>query len=159
MLEQPHSTVGHILPLVTLAEAGIATVSVDSPSAEVGPDEVGFYVSSGGQTSMNLLLNGEISALALGDRAFKQFSPDVQDQVTIFAETVGAPSQLVAIRPDLDPDLRAEIVRLMVALDQSDEGQEILTTMRETEKFEEIPADVIEDLNELYEVVKQTLQS
>ncbi len=96
MLEQPHSTVGHILPLVTLAEQGIAVRPVSSPEAEVGPDEVGYYVSSGGQTSMNLLLNGEIAALAIGIRAFKEFSPDVQAQVTIFAETVPAPSQLVS---------------------------------------------------------------
>ena len=108
---------------------------------------------------MNLLLNGEIAALAIGDRAFNQFSPDVQEQVTIFAETVPAPSQLVVIRPDLDPDLRAEIVRLMVALDQTEEGRAILETMRETEKFEEVPPDVVEELDELHEVVKQTLQS
>lgn len=159
MLEQPHSTVGHILPLVTLAEQGIATVSVSSPEAEVADDEVGYYVSSGGQTSMNLLRNGQIAALAIGDRAFDKFSPDVKEQVTIFAETVGAPSQLVAIRPDLDPDLRAEVVRLMVELDQSEEGQTILETMRETEKFEEISIDVLDELAELYEVVKQTIQS
>ncbi|MEZ4522739.1 MAG: phosphate/phosphite/phosphonate ABC transporter substrate-binding protein [Thermomicrobiales bacterium] len=159
MLEQPHSTVGHILPLVTLAEAGIATRSVSSPEADVGPDEVGFYVSSGGQTSMNLLLNGEIAALAIGDRAYKQFSPDVQEQVMILAETVSAPSQLVAIRPDLDPDLRAEIISLMVGLDQTDEGRPILKGMRETEKFEEMSQDAIDQLLELYEVVKQTIQS
>ena len=159
MLEQPHSTVGHILPLVTLAEHGLATRPVNSPEAEVGPDEVGYYVSSGGQTSMNLLLNGEIAALAIGDRAFKQFSADVQNQSTIFADTVAAPSQLVAIRPDLDPELHAEIVSLMVDLDQSDDGRAILETMRETEKFEEVSAGVLEELAELYEVVKQAMQS
>lgn len=159
MLEQPHSTVGHILPLVTLAEHGLTTRSVNSPEAEVGPDEIGYYVSPGGQTSMNLLLNGEIAALAIGDRAYRQFSPDVQEQVTIFAETVPAPSQLVAIRPDLDPELQAEIVNLMIELDQSDEGRAILETMRETEKFEEVSADVLQDLAELFEVVKQAMQN
>lgn len=159
MLEQPHSTVGHILPLLTLEQAGITTVTVDSPEAEVGEDEVGYYVSSGGQTSMNLLLNGEIAAMAIGERAYRQFSPDVQEQVTIFAETIGAPSQIVSFRSDLDPELQEEIVRLMVELDETEEGQAILVAMRETEKFEEIPDDVVTDLEELYEVVKQTLQS
>lgn len=159
MLEQPHSTVGHILPLVTLAEEGIPTVSVNSPEAAVEADEVGYYVSSGGQTSMNLLLNGEIAALAIGERAFRQFSPDVQEQVMIFAETVAAPSQLVAIRPDLDPEMRAEIVRLMIELDQTDEGRSILAAMRDTEKFEAVPDDVLTELEELYEIVKQSLQS
>ena len=158
MLEQPHSTVGHILPLLTLTEAGIATVSVNSPEAEVGPDEVGFYVSSGGQTSMNLLLNGEISALAIGERSYKKFSDDVQEQASIFAETVAAPSQLVAIQPGLEPDLRDEIARLMIELDQTEEGRVILETMRETQKFDEIPPEVLTDLEELYEVVKQTFQ-
>ncbi|CAN5516952.1 hypothetical protein BH23CHL2_BH23CHL2_05590 [soil metagenome] len=159
MLEQPHSTVGHILPRVTLAEQGIAMRSVGSPEAEVADHEVGYYFSTGGQTSMNLLLNGEIAALAIGARAFKQFSPDVQQQAIIFAETAAAPSQLVAIRPDLEPDLHAKIVNLMVVLDQSEEGRTILEQMRETEKFEEISADVLAELAELYEVVKQVIQS
>ncbi len=159
MLEQPHSTVGHILPRATLAEHGITSVSVSSPEAQVGPDEVGYYVSSGGETSMNLLLNGQIAALAIGDKAFKQFSPDVQNQVTLLAETVGAPSELVAFRPDVDPDLQAEVVRLMLALDQSDEGKAILQTMRQSEKFEELSQDVLDNLYELYDTVKQILRS
>jgi phosphonate transport system substrate-binding protein len=159
MLEQPHSTVGHILPLLTLTEAGITTVSVDSPEAEVDADEVGYYVSSGGQTSMNLLLNGEISALAIGERAYKKFSQDVQDQSMILAETVAAPSQLVALQPALPLDLHDEIVRLMVELDQTAEGEAILETMRETEKFEEIPPEMLTELDDLYEVVKQASQS
>jgi phosphonate transport system substrate-binding protein len=159
MLEQPHSTVGHILPLATLAQQDINTVSVSSPETQVGPDEVGYYVSSGGETSMNLLLDGRISALGIGDKAFSQFSPDVQDQVTIIAETVEAPSQLVAFRPDFDPDLQAEIVRLMVSLDQSDDGKALLKSMRNTEKFEELSQDMLDDIYELYDSVKQILQS
>ena len=159
MLEQPHSTVGHILPLVTIAEQGIPTRSVDNPEADVGPDEIGYYVSSGGQTSMNLLLNGEISALAIGSRAFKQFSDDVQTQVIVFDETVPAPSQLVSMRPGLNPNLASEIASLMIDLDQNDEGRMILDTMRETEKFETIPASVLAELNALYQVVKQTVQN
>lgn len=159
MLEQPHSTVGHILELATLAQHGITTVSVSSPETEVGPDEVGYYVSSGGETSMNLLLDGRIAALGIGDKAFSQFSPDVQDQVTIFAETVEAPSQLVAFRPDIDPDLQAEIVNLMVDLNQTDDGKALLKSMRNTQKFEVFSQEALDNLYQLYDSVKQILQS
>lgn len=158
MLEQPHSTVGHILPLVTLTQEGIAYREVADQNAEVGPDEVGFFVSPGGQTSMNLLLNGEIDALAFGERSYKQFSQEVQDQTEIIATTPGAPSQLVAFSPDLEPDVAAEVTRLMVALSESEEGQAILVALRETQKFEEMSDDVKTALDELYETVKLAMQ-
>jgi phosphonate transport system substrate-binding protein len=157
MLEQPHSTVGHILPLVTLAQQGIAYREVADAEAEVGADEVGYFVSPGGQTSTNMLLNGEIAALAFGERSFKQFSPDVQEQLMILERTVAAPSQLVAFSPAVSAELRDEVVRLMVELTESDEGLAILESLRETEKFEAMPDDLAAELDALYETVKQTL--
>lgn len=158
MLEQPHSTVGHILPLATLSLQGISYRAVEDQNAEVGPDEVGYFVSPGGQSSMNMLLNGQIAGLAFGERSFSQFSPDVQNQVEIIAKTPGAPSQLVACSPEMDPELAAEVTRLMVGLSDSEEGREILVTLRETQKFEEMPADVMAALDELYQTVKLVMQ-
>jgi phosphonate transport system substrate-binding protein len=158
MLEQPHSTVGHILPLVTIAEAGIEVRRVDSPQEEVAADEAGYYVSSGGQTSMNLLLNGEIDALAIGERAYEQFSEDVKAQVVVFQKTVPAPAQLVSFRPGFDPALQQEIVDLLVALEDSQEGQELLTQLRDTQKFELLSELDEEELAELYATVKLTMQ-
>lgn len=158
MLEATHSTVGHILPRVTLSQAGITTREVENPQAEVGDDEVGYVVSTGGQTSMNLLLNGDIGALAIGERAFKKFDKDVQQQLVIFDETAAAPSQLVAFAPEFDTEMQSEIVALMLALEDSPEGQEILKALRDTQKFEEFPDDAAEQLAELYETVKLTLE-
>lgn len=158
MLEATHSTVGHILPRVSIAQAGLTTREVESPQAEVGDKEVGYVVSTGGQTSMNLLMNGDIAALAIGERAFKKFDPSVQQQLVIFAETAAAPSQLVAFRPDFDTDLQSEIVALMLALEDSPEGQAILTSLRDTQKFDELPEGLAEQLDELYETVKLTLE-
>ena len=120
MLEQPHSTVGHILPLAALAEQGIATRRVDDIGASVAEDEIGYVVATGGQSSMNLLLEGEIEALAIGERAFKRFSADVHEQVVIIDETVAAPSQLVTFRPGFDEDLEQEIRGLMISLEDNE---------------------------------------
>jgi phosphonate transport system substrate-binding protein len=158
MLEQPHSTVGHILPLVTITQQGIKVRQVSSPQAEIADDEVGYYVSSGGQTSMNLLLNGEIDALAIGERAFEQFSADIQAQVVVFQRTVAAPAQLVSFRPGFDPALQQEIVDLLVGLEQSEEGQALLSQLRDTQKFEELPEGAEAELAELYETVKLAMQ-
>lgn len=159
MLEQPHSTVGHILPLAHLAELGITTRRVNDLKAVVGEDEVGYYVASGGQTSMNLLLNGEIAAAAIGERAFKRFSPDVHAQVEVIDQTIAAPSQLVTFGSGFDADLAAEIRRLMISLEQSDEGQAILQSLRDTARFDELPAGLEADLNELWEAVQIVLQN
>lgn len=159
MLEQPHSTVGHILPLVALAEQGIPTRRVRDLQTPVASDEVGYYVSSGGQSSMSFLLDGDIVALAIGERAFERFSPEVQAQVVIFERTIAAPSQLVAVRPGFDPELQAEIFRLMLALEHSDEGQEILEALRDTVRFDEMPSGAMEFLDELYEAVQNVNQN
>jgi phosphonate transport system substrate-binding protein len=158
MLEQPHSTVGHILPLATLAELDIPTRRVNDLGATVAEDEVGYYVATGGQSSMNLLLSGEIGALAIGERALKRFSEDVQAQVEVFATTEAAPSQLVAFRNGLDPALEAEIRQLMISLEESDDGQAILESLRDTARFDEFTAELAGELTELWEVVQLIIQ-
>lgn len=155
MLEQPHSTVGHILPQIALAEAGIAVREVSDYNAQVGEDEVGYVISPGGQSSMNLLLQGEIDALAVGDRAFKQFGSDVQEKVVVFERTMAAPAQLVAVRPGFDPELRDEIKRLMMDLENTEEGRKILEALRDTARFDELPPEVAQGLDELYEMVQE----
>jgi len=158
MLEQPHSTVGHILPLATLAELGISTRRVSDLGATIADDEVGYYVATGGQSSMNLLLTGEIEALAIGERALRRFSDDVQSQVEVFATTEAAPSQLVAFRNGFDPALEAEIGQLMISLEETDEGLDILDSLRDTARFDEFTADLAGELTELWEVVQLIIQ-
>lgn len=158
MLEDPHSTVGHILPLSAIAQRGIAVREVSDPLAEVGEDEIGYYVSTGGQSSMSYLLNGDVDALVIGERAFQKFSADVQEQVTIFEHTVSVPGQLVSARAGLDPDLENEILQLMVALKESDEGKAILKKLRDTQQFDELPPETAQHLDELWETVNPANQ-
>lgn len=158
MLEQLHSTVGHILPLAALSLQDIPAREVSDLQATVADDEVGYVVASGGQSSMNLLLNGEIAALAIGERAFDRFSPDVQQQVVIIEETISAPSQLVSFRPGFDPDLEAEISRLLISLEETAEGKEILKSLRDTARFDEFPDDLRDELDALWELVQNVTQ-
>ena len=158
MLEQPHSSVGHILPLAALFEKGITTRKVDNAEATVEADEVGYVVAPGGQSSMSLLLSGEIDALAIGERAFDRFSPDVQEQAVIIERTISAPSQLVAFSPVLDAGVGAEIRRLLISLEETDDGKATLKALRDTTRFDELPEGLDAELAELWETVQTVLQ-
>ena len=114
---------------------------MSAPGAPVGPDEIGYYVAPGGRTAMDLLLRGQVAAAAMGERTLGQFSPAVRDQTTIVDRTVAIPSQLVALRPGLDPEIGETISARLIGLDRAPEGRAILDALRETERFDRLPPD------------------
>jgi phosphonate transport system substrate-binding protein len=140
-VEKPHSTVGHVLPLAALAQRGLSVRQVSAPTVEVGREEIGYYVAPGGRTAMDLLLRGQVAAAAMGERTLTQFSPAIRDQTTIVDRTVAIPSQLVALRPGLDPELGETISARLIELDRAPEGRAILNALRETERFDRLPPD------------------
>lgn len=107
---------------------------------------------------MSLLLSGEIDALAIGERAFDRFSPDVQEQAVIIERTISAPSQLVAFSPVLDPEVGTEIRQLLMSLEETDDGKATLKALRDTTRFDELPEGLVDELAELWETVQVVLQ-
>ena len=140
-VEKPQSTVGHMMPLATLVDRGLAVRQVDAPSAAVGPDEIGYYVAPGGRTAMDLLLRGQVAAAAMGERTLSQFSLTVRDQTAIIDRTVAIPTHLVALRPGLDGEIEEAIGARLTELDRAPEGRAILAALRETERFDRLPPD------------------
>lgn len=140
-VEKPQSTVGHVLPLAMLAHRGLLARQVGTPGAAVGPDEIGYYVASGGRTAMDLLLRGEVAAVAMGERTLGQFSPTVRDQTAIVDRTIAIPSHLVAVRAGLSPGLEEAISTLLTDLNRVPTGRAVLEALRETERFDRVPPD------------------
>jgi phosphonate transport system substrate-binding protein len=140
-VQKDHSAVGHVLPLATLAQRGLTARQVSAPGTPIGPGEIGYYVSPGGRTAMDLLLRGQVAAVALGERTLDQFAPAVRDQTAVVDRTVSIPGHLVAVRPGLDPELAATISARLIELDRAPEGRAILEAIRETERFDRLPPD------------------
>jgi ABC-type phosphate/phosphonate transport system substrate-binding protein len=140
-VQKAHSALGHVLPLATLAQRGLSARQVSAPGTAVGSGEIGYYVAPGGRTAMDLLLRGQVAAVALGERTLDQFAPAVRDQMAVVDRTVSIPSHLVAARPGLAPELTETINARLIELDRTPEGRAVLLAVRETERFDRLPPD------------------
>ena len=71
-----------------------------------------------------------------------------------FDRTVSVPRQLVSVRPGLEPELVDKIRKLLIVLDQTEEGRQLLAGLKKTTKFDALPEDSEESLTELRELMK-----
>jgi phosphonate transport system substrate-binding protein len=114
----PASTSGYIFPAVQLLQQGL------DPQADVES------VFAGGHDAAVIAVYNEDTEVgvsfddARGD-VVDEF-PDVGEQVVVFAWTPEIPNDGWVVRRDLPDDLKEQIVEIMVAYSQTDEGTEIL---------------------------------
>ncbi len=153
-LQKDHSTVGFVLPTIAMIQEGFTLAEVADPSAALPPSSIGYFLTGGGRSAIDMLLRGEVSAVALGERAYERFSPDITEQTAVFERTMEVPSQLVAARPGMDAALIARITDALTALEETEQGRAILASLRDTQKFDALQPETTSMLSELKSLVK-----
>ncbi len=76
------------------------------------------------------------------------------DQITAIGQTIAVPRQLVSARPGLDPQVVGKVRESLIGLDQTDEGLAILDKLKKTKKFDALPQDSAESLDDLKGLIK-----
>ncbi len=82
--------------------------------------------------------------------------PEIKDEIISFDQTVVVPRQLVSVRSGLDAKLVERVRELLVGLDQTDEGRQILEGLKKTTKFDPLPPDSLASLGELNKLITLT---
>ena len=152
--KEPHSTSGFILPAGTLIQRGFTLTEVSRPDAEVAPQEVGYIFAVDEQNTMELLIRGEIAGAGVSNQDYDQLPPELKQQIVAFDQTIAVPRQLVSARPDIGPALADKVQRLLIDLDQTDEGLQILENLKKTAKFDPLPADSHSSLRLLQDLIR-----
>ena len=137
--DEPFSTTAYMLPLAYMIEGGLKTVEVSSPESSVPADQVGYVFALGQENVTDWLTNGKVSAGAFSDQDLKDVPADFMDKVVVLVETEPLPRYLALARPSMDSAELEAIKALLVGLDQTPEGPEILKTNEKTAKFDEMP--------------------
>ena len=63
----------------------------------------------------------------------------MKEKLVTFDRTITVPRQLVSVRPGLDLALVTKIRELLIALNRTQEGRQLLEGLRKTKKFDELP--------------------
>ena len=151
--EEPHSTSGFVLPAGTLAERGYTLTEVIAPSSKVAPDEIGYYFSRDEQNTLELVLRGAVAGGRVSNQDYDELPAEVKDLIVTFDSTIEVPRQLVSVRGGLDPEIVSTTAQLLVALDQSQEGLELLEHLKKTKKFDALPPETGAALAELRKLI------
>ena len=147
--EEPHSTSGYLLPSGTLAQMGFSLTGVVSPTAQVAAGEIGYFFTGDEQNTIELILQGRVAGGGISNQDYEELPPELKDQLIVFGETVSVPRQLVSVRKELDDRLIDRVRELLIGLDETAEGREVLANLKNTVRFDPVPAKSATALGEL----------
>lgn len=148
-VEEPFSTSGFLLPVAALVQRGLTATQVSSIDGPIGRDEIGYYFSGDEENTVELVLRGTVAAGALSNEDFDALPVEVMDQMTVFGQTARVPRQLVSARADLGDGILDEITALLTGLQETEEGRSLLAGLKNTTKFDAVPADAAGQLLKL----------
>lgn len=154
--DEPFSTSGYMMPLTYIINAGLAATEYDSTDATVADDEIGYVFSGDDDNTIQWVLSERIAAGVTDDDTFADLPEETRTELTVIAETDPLPRQVVLAREGLDAELVAELIRLMSAMDESEEGAAVLDEF-DTSQFDEFPEGIEEGIaamRAMYEAVQ-----
>jgi phosphonate transport system substrate-binding protein len=156
--DEPTSTSGFVLPYVYLLEQGLTLVEKQSPEDEVAPDEVGYVFSEDDDNSLDWVNTGRVAAAATDNISYEEDIPeDIRANLVVLGETEALPRQVAVVRPDMNPELQAAIVDVLVHMHESEAGQAALEEFDDTARFDEFPEGLdtaVARMHELLEIVE-----
>ncbi|NER26287.1 MAG: phosphate/phosphite/phosphonate ABC transporter substrate-binding protein [Symploca sp. SIO1C4] len=154
--EKPISTSGYFLPLVLLRENGLNPVEKSSPDQPVAADEVGYIFSDDDENTIQWVISGRVAAGAADISTFRSIPESSRESITVLAETEKVSRHLVLLREGIEPEKAEAIKNLLLGMDKTPEGKEVLQKFEKTAKFEELPKEVeLERMGKLYKLLKE----
>lgn len=155
--DEVFSTSGYMLPLAHMVEAGLTAVELPDVDTEVANDEVGYVFSGDDENAVQWVLSGRVDAAVVDSGVFAEIPEETRDQLVVLAETESLPRHMAIVSPTISEEVRDAIHDILLAMDESEEGQAVLLAFEETAQFDEFPggADAaLGRMRELYELVQ-----
>jgi phosphonate transport system substrate-binding protein len=141
-----------IRPAGTLRQSGFTLLQVETPNTTVPRDVIGYYFSGDEENTLELLLQGRVAAGGFSNQDFEELPDDIKDLFVVFGQTVTVPRQVVSVGPVMEQPVADKIRRVLLNLDQSEGGQELLAGLK-TSKFDELSPESLASMRELSRLI------
>ncbi|ASC73734.1 phosphate ABC transporter substrate-binding protein [Halomicronema hongdechloris C2206] len=154
--EEEFSTSGYMLPKAYLAEAGLSLTQLNDPTAQVPPDQIGYVFSRHEQTTIQWVLSQRVVAGAVGSPYFYSIPESTREQLVILAETEALPRHIGLVSPTMDAAQQQALKTVLMAMDETPAGRDVLQQFEETAQFDEFPqgaSTAIARIKVLYDLV------
>jgi phosphonate transport system substrate-binding protein len=152
------STSGFVLPAVYLIGEGYTLAGKADYDQTASAEEIGFVFSFDDENTLQWVLNGLVAAGATDDFNFEQgFPEEAREQLVALGQTDSVPRQVGLARPGLEADLLEAIKAVLIAADESPEGQAVLENYQ-TSQFDDFP-EGIEAAQEEMRAIMDTVQA
>jgi phosphonate transport system substrate-binding protein len=131
----PASVVGE------LRAAGFELIPIPDVKFPIPPDRIGYSFTGDEDTTIQWVVSGRVAAGAVSSAVFQAIPETTRAQFIVLAHTQSVPRQFVLIRPKIEPLLEAEIVKVLVRMEETPAGQSILAEFDRTAQFDPLPVD------------------
>lgn len=150
--EDEYSTSGYALPASHLIANGLDVRIVPGSETTVPDGSVGVWFTRDEENTFDALANGFARFAMLSNQDLDKAPEDLLPRLVEIGRTGSVPRQIVSVSPRLDETERAEISRLLIGLEASEGGVELLEQVK-TAKFDLIPAEDLATLSEFAELL------
>jgi phosphonate transport system substrate-binding protein len=142
--EDRASTSGYFLPMVTLLSHGLEVQQLTSLQSKPDADKVGYFffddmLRETNEVNMTMwTAKGMVDAIAYSSSNWnnpKDTPAALKQQLHTFAHTNDYPRSIMSISHLLDPVVATQLKAILLELDQSPIGLEVLESYQETKKF------------------------
>ncbi|WP_009546008.1 phosphate/phosphite/phosphonate ABC transporter substrate-binding protein [Crocosphaera subtropica] len=150
--EENFSTSGYMLPYTYLKEQGLILTEKKSDSQSFSEDETTYVFSGSDNNSLQWLVSGRVDAMAMGSVDFQQLPEETRQQFIIIGETQSVPRHVVVISPTLSHNKVMRLKKILLQMNQTDSGQNILEQFEQTTKFAQLPehqTDIFKEIRPL----------
>ncbi|MGD1805886.1 phosphate/phosphite/phosphonate ABC transporter substrate-binding protein [Dapis sp. BLCC M126] len=149
------STSGYMLPAGMLIESGVNPQEKRSASSNVSADEVGFVFTDDDENTIQWVISGKVAAGAIDIGTFMEIPEASRQAMVVLAESDKVARHVALVRADMKPEMVEAIKTILIQMDKTPEGQEVLNKFEKTAKFDNFPPESsIERMRELYELVQ-----
>ncbi|MBC7812015.1 MAG: phosphate/phosphite/phosphonate ABC transporter substrate-binding protein, partial [Burkholderiales bacterium] len=156
VFDEPFSTSGYMVPFVHLIEAGLNPEEVDSISATVEDDAIGYVFSGDDDNIIQWVISGRAAAGVSDSESYASIPEETRDQIVILAETEPIPRHVGLVRPGMDSALIEAITATLLAMSENPDAQSVLEQF-ETSQFDEFPEGLsvaLDNMRAMYAMVQ-----
>jgi phosphonate transport system substrate-binding protein len=139
--EEPFASAGYFFPKVELLKISFQVLANRAGAEPVKGEEVRYVFSRGDTNTIYMVANGQVAAGAVDDQKYRALAKNL-DGLKILHESGSFPRQIVSHRADFPVNLLAKIKNVLLHMDRTEEGRNVLREFGNTAKFDEIPAPV-----------------
>ncbi|MDH5485090.1 MAG: phosphate/phosphite/phosphonate ABC transporter substrate-binding protein [Gammaproteobacteria bacterium] len=144
--EEPFSSSGYLLPASEMIRSGLSLVPVGQQAQSMG---VGYRFTGADENTLLWVLHGRLDAGAMAGNKLAKLAASLQDELKVIYQSRTIPYHVVVVRQGLSILLQQAIHQRLLEMHNNSHGQQVLEAFEKTGRFDDIPANVLRNLQSI----------